>query len=98
MNIDFDHQELRPAPGQDPTGVTVILTVEPNGMPRGFTANSFTSVSLDQSLLLVWKCRLISSAPCSRTRDRAAFRAERSMFRSQKSLGRGSPVIPAGTC
>jgi len=35
------------------TGVTVVTTLDAAGAPRGFTANSFTSVSLEPPLLLV---------------------------------------------
>ncbi len=35
------------------TGVTVVTTTDPNGEPIGFTANSFSSVSLDPPLVLV---------------------------------------------
>ena len=38
--------------GTYPTGVTIVTTYGPDG-PRGFTANSFTSVSIDPPLLLV---------------------------------------------
>ncbi|MBC8048953.1 MAG: flavin reductase family protein [Chitinophagales bacterium] len=48
-----DLKELRKALGAFVTGVTVIATLEANGNPRGFTANSFTSVSLDPPLILV---------------------------------------------
>ena len=44
---------LRNAFGNFATGVTVVTTRQPDGIPRGFTANSFTSVSLDPPLLLV---------------------------------------------
>lgn len=44
---------LRDAFGHFATGVTVVTTRQPDGTPRGFTANSFTSVSLDPPLLLV---------------------------------------------
>ncbi len=49
----FDTQALRNAFGAFATGVTVVTTREENGTPRGFTANSFTSVSLNPPLLLV---------------------------------------------
>ena len=62
MNDGFDRNTFRRALGQYPTGVTVITTVEPDGTPRGFTANSFTSVSLDPPLLLV--CIAKSAASC----------------------------------
>ena len=46
-------QSLRGAFGSFLTGVTVVTAVDSNGNPVGFTANSFTSVSLDPPLLLV---------------------------------------------
>ncbi|NKB76624.1 MAG: flavin reductase [Gammaproteobacteria bacterium] len=49
----FDHKQLRNAFGTFMTGVTVVTTWESSGIPRGFTANSFTSVSLDPALLLI---------------------------------------------
>ncbi len=48
-----DKLALRDAFGTFPTGVTVVTTRQADGTPRGFTANSFTSVSLDPPLLLV---------------------------------------------
>ncbi|MDO6461312.1 flavin reductase [Granulosicoccaceae sp. 1_MG-2023] len=48
-----DTRELRNAFGRFLTGVTVISCKDADGHPRGFTANSFTSVSLDPPLLLV---------------------------------------------
>jgi flavin reductase (DIM6/NTAB) family NADH-FMN oxidoreductase RutF len=45
--------ELRRTFGQFLTGVTVVTTLEEDGTPRGITANSFTSVSLDPPLILV---------------------------------------------
>ncbi|WP_170546815.1 flavin reductase family protein [Ruegeria arenilitoris] len=45
--------ELRNAFGTFMTGVTVVTTKEEDGTPRGFTANSFSSVSLDPPLLLI---------------------------------------------
>ncbi|MDA1237731.1 MAG: CoA transferase [Proteobacteria bacterium] len=44
---------LREAFSRFATGVTVVTTSQEDGTPRGFTANSFTSVSLDPPLLLV---------------------------------------------
>ncbi|WP_431323361.1 flavin reductase [Rhizobium sp. YTU87027] len=49
----FDPRALRDAFGAFPTGVTVVTTRDASGHPIGFTANSFTSVSLDPPLLLV---------------------------------------------
>ncbi|MFD0859948.1 flavin reductase family protein [Roseovarius aquimarinus] len=48
-----DTRALRDAFGRFATGVTVLTTREADGTPRGFTANSFTSVSLEPPLVLV---------------------------------------------
>lgn len=49
----FDNRELRSAFGSFITGVTIVTTIGVDGQPRGFTANSFTSVSLEPPLLLI---------------------------------------------
>lgn len=49
----FDPRSLRDAFGAFATGVTIVTTVGPDGQPLGFTANSFSSVSLDPPLLLI---------------------------------------------
>jgi flavin reductase (DIM6/NTAB) family NADH-FMN oxidoreductase RutF len=51
--MSFDARALRDAFGAFPTGVTVVTAHDASGRPVGFTANSFTSVSLDPPLLLV---------------------------------------------
>ncbi|MCF3638924.1 flavin reductase [Rhizobium sp. TRM95111] len=51
--MTFDPRALRDAFGAFLTGVTVVTTIDDAGAPLGFTANSFTSVSLDPPLLLV---------------------------------------------
>lgn len=48
-----EKRALRDAFGAFPTGVTVVTTRQPDGTPRGFTANSFTSVSLDPPMILI---------------------------------------------
>ncbi len=48
-----DPETLRRALGCFVTGVTVVTTRDADGVPCGFTANSFTSVSLDPPLVLV---------------------------------------------
>ena len=58
----IDPRALRNAFGAFATGVTVITTRQPDGTPRGFTANSFTSVSLDPPLLLVCLAKSAHSA------------------------------------
>ena len=50
--MTVDPRALRDAFGCFMTGVTVVTTVQ-DGKPLGFTANSFSSVSLDPPLLLV---------------------------------------------
>ena len=49
----FELRDLRSAFGTFLTGVTVVTSKEAGGIPRGFTANSFTSVSLDPPMLLI---------------------------------------------
>ncbi|MGX5849112.1 alpha/beta fold hydrolase [Mesorhizobium sp. PL10] len=49
----FDAGEFRRALGSFLTGVTIVTTIGAEGEPRGFTANSFTSVSLEPPLVLV---------------------------------------------
>ena len=48
-----DKRALRNAFGTFITGVTVVTTFDEDDAPIGFTANSFTSVSLDPPLVLV---------------------------------------------
>lgn len=53
LELDIDPKILRGAFGRFMTGVTVVTARAPSGELVGFTANSFTSVSLDPPLLLV---------------------------------------------
>lgn len=53
MNAPLDPRALRNAFGSFLTGVTVVTATDAEGRPIGFTANSFTSVSLEPGLLLV---------------------------------------------
>ena len=53
---------LRDALGCFGTGVTVITARRPDGAPVGFTANSFTSVSLDPPLILICLAKTSFSA------------------------------------
>ncbi len=57
---DVDGRALRTAFGSYPTGVTVVTTLDDHGRPVGFTANSFTSVSIDPPMLLVCPARRLS--------------------------------------
>jgi len=56
-----DRLALRRALGTFVTGVTVVTTVDCTGKPWGFTANSFTSVSLDPPIVLVCLARTAGS-------------------------------------
>lgn len=60
---DDEKRALRAAFGQFATGVTVVTTREGDGTPRGLTANSFASVSLDPPLLLI--CIANSAHSCA---------------------------------
>lgn len=66
----FDPRALRRAFGSFMTGVTVVTTRAADGTPVGFTANSFSSVSLEPPLLLVCPGKFLSSydsfARCTR--------------------------------
>jgi len=48
----FNAREFRGALGNFLTGVTIVTSCDRDGKPRGFTASSFTSVSLDPPLIL----------------------------------------------
>jgi flavin-dependent trigonelline monooxygenase, reductase component len=61
IETTFDTSEFRRALGAFVTGVTVVTTIQADGTPRGFTANSFTSVSLDPPLILVCIAKSASS-------------------------------------
>ena len=60
---DFDARDFRRALGTFATGVTVVTSLTEEGEPFGFTANSFTSVSLEPPLVLV--CLAKSAAGCA---------------------------------
>lgn len=57
----MDPHALRRAFGSFLTGVTVVTMQRPDGVPLGFTANSFASVSLSPPLLLVCPGRHLST-------------------------------------
>lgn len=61
-----DHKPLRDAFGCFATGVTIITSFDAQGTPVGFTANSFTSVSLEPPLLLVCPGKHTRSLPVIR--------------------------------
>ena len=61
-----DHRPLRDAFGCFATGITIVTSFDADRRPVGFTANSFTSVSLDPPLLLVCPGKHIRSLPVIR--------------------------------
>lgn len=66
----LDPRALRQAFSSFLTGVTVVTSKTATGVPVGFTANSFSSVSLDPPLLLVCPGKFLSTydafADCTR--------------------------------
>jgi flavin reductase (DIM6/NTAB) family NADH-FMN oxidoreductase RutF len=63
----LDIRALRKSLGTFLTGVTVVTTLDEDGRPRGITANSFTSVSLEPPLVLVSVDRKAASYEAFRT-------------------------------
>ncbi|MEM9355981.1 MAG: flavin reductase family protein [Pseudomonadota bacterium] len=57
----FDLRDLRKAFGRFLTGVTIVTTLDGESNPVGFTANSFSSLSLEPPMLLVCPGRFLSS-------------------------------------
>ena len=64
-----DPIDLRRALASFLTGVTVATTLDEEGRPRGMTANSFTSVSLDPPLILICVDRQAASHPAFEAAD-----------------------------
>ena len=71
--MPLDPLELRRAFGCFVTGVTIVTAIDGEGRPRGFTANSFTSVSLDPPLVLVCIARTAGSYPLFSTTKQFAI-------------------------
>jgi flavin-dependent trigonelline monooxygenase, reductase component len=73
MTAPIHQRELRNALGAFATGVTVVTAMQEDGTPRGFTANSFTSVSLDPPLVLVCVARTAGSCAVMQTSGHMAI-------------------------
>lgn len=100
---------LKRAFGAYPTGVTIVTTMD-GDIPRGFTANSFTSVSIDPPLLLVCHGNAASSGEVFRSaggfavnilsgdqRDlaiRFASRVDDRFADLEWQSGQGGPLLP----
>src|SRR5690606_25214076 len=67
----FDQQTLRRALGNFVTGVTIVTTLDELRRPRGLTANSFTSASLEPPLALV--CIPSGADSCAAFRECQGF-------------------------
>jgi flavin reductase (DIM6/NTAB) family NADH-FMN oxidoreductase RutF len=48
----IDTNFLRKSLGKFSTGVTIVTSIDSDGIPIGMTVNSFSSVSLDPALVL----------------------------------------------
>jgi len=78
--------DLRQILGKFLTGVTVVTTLDQHQVPVGFTANSFTSVSLDPPLVLVCLAQSAGLAPVFR---KAASFAINILASDQESTSNG---------
>ncbi|MEM6422340.1 MAG: flavin reductase family protein [Pseudomonadota bacterium] len=91
MHPPTDTKALRNALGAFATGVTIVTTVEPpgtdgeRGEPTGFTANSFTSVSLEPPILLVCLAHTAASYDLFRRADTFAVNV---LSTSQEDIAR----------
>ncbi|WP_399498498.1 flavin reductase family protein [Streptomyces sp. P17] len=65
-------EEFRAAMGRFPSGVVVVTTRCQDGTPRGFTASSFCSVSLEPPMVLVCLANSADSATSFARCDRFA--------------------------
>ncbi|MFJ5305822.1 flavin reductase family protein [Streptomyces sp. NPDC088350] len=65
-------EDFRAAMSRFPSGVVVVTTRCGDGTPRGFTASSFCSVSLDPPMVLVCLANSADSAPSFESCDRFA--------------------------
>lgn len=59
--VSHDSDRLRQCLGRFATGVTVVTCAAADGSPRGITANSFSSVSLEPPLVL-WNIAKVSNS------------------------------------
>jgi 3-hydroxy-9,10-secoandrosta-1,3,5(10)-triene-9,17-dione monooxygenase reductase component len=78
--------EFRHILGHFATGVTVITTRDADGIPRGFIANAFTSLSLDPPLVVVCVDKRSQTYPALQA-DGAVF-AVNILSRDQESISR----------
>lgn len=91
-----DARTFRDALGCFATGVTVVTAIDPDGVPIGLTANSFTSVSLDPPLLLVCIANSSGSAAILRGADHFAVNVLQigQQPTSNRFAGKGRIALP----
>lgn len=53
MAETIENMDFRRACARFATGITIATVTAPDGAPHGFTANSFTSVSMDPPIILI---------------------------------------------
>ena len=70
---DVSAEDFREALSRFPSGVTVVVTEDDTGTPRGFTASAFTAVSQEPPLVLVCLTKSADSYPAFTTADRFAI-------------------------
>jgi flavin reductase ActVB len=75
--------DFRAAMGRFPSGVTITTTLDASGAPRGFTANAFSSVSLDPPMVLVCLARTAECFPAFMECERFAVSV---LARGQREL------------
>ncbi len=88
---ELDRTLLRKTLGQFLTGVTIVTTMTKDNEPLGFTANSFTSVSLEPPLVLVCVAK---NANCCEVFSEAKQYAVNILAESQQQLSNtfASPI------
>lgn len=81
----LDLQRFKDALASAPTSVVVVTTLDAEGQPRGFTAGSFTSLSLSPPLVLV---SLDRRAECHLAFEQAGHFAISVLAPEQETLAR----------
>jgi flavin reductase ActVB len=98
----LDALDFRNAMARFASGVTVVTTRDPGGMPSGFTASAFSSLSLDPPLVLVCLEKRANSYDAFMAADQAAVsilasgQADIGWRFSRKDIDKfeGMPLVP----
>jgi flavin reductase ActVB len=70
---EISAEDYREALSRFPSGVTVVVTEDHTGAPRGFTASAFTAVSQDPPLVLVCLTKSADSYPAFTAAEKFAI-------------------------